>query len=123
MKTDGNITRKIKNKEFAIQMRKEGKTDSEIARALVDRRNEIRLQSYLNQDGTIKDEALYKQAREHCLTYKELRAGTEKRPKKTDQEIIESSMRANPGMDACCGLYDDYFDTYGIIEITEGSPI
>jgi len=27
-------------------------------------------------------------------------------------EIIESAMRGNEGMDACCGLYDDYYSTY-----------
>lgn len=27
-------------------------------------------------------------------------------------KIIEKSMAANPGMDACCGLFDKYFHLY-----------
>jgi len=33
-----------------------------------------------------------------------------------DEDIIESSARGNPGMDACCGLYDTYYDTYNLKE-------
>ena len=28
------------------------------------------------------------------------------------EKIIEGVMGANPGMDACCGLYDEYFHLY-----------
>ena len=31
---------------------------------------------------------------------------------KTPEEIINSSMRTNPAMDACVGLFDQNFDTY-----------
>ena len=31
---------------------------------------------------------------------------------KTPEQIIKSATKGNPAMDACLGLYDDYFDTY-----------
>ncbi|MBD5137270.1 MAG: hypothetical protein HDT39_15175 [Lachnospiraceae bacterium] len=104
------------NIEIANTMRAEGKTDSEIARVLVERRNSNRLASYIDEDGNITDIDLYNQALEHCKTYEQLKEGTATRKGKTDLEIIESSTRGNPGMDACCGLYDIYYDTYNIEE-------
>ena len=47
------------------------------------------------------------QALAHSKTYDDL-VGEGKTP----EDIIESAIRANPGMDACTGLYDEYFETY-----------
>ena len=30
------------------------------------------------------------------------------------EKVIEKTKSANPGMDACCGLYDVYYDLYNI---------
>ncbi|HBF36802.1 MAG TPA: hypothetical protein DDW50_05730 [Firmicutes bacterium] len=81
-------------------------SDEQVARILVDRRNETRLNSYM-QDGKVIDQAGYDQAKQHSKTYEQLR-----KEGKSDIDIINSSIRGNPGMDACTGLYDDYIDTY-----------
>ena len=31
---------------------------------------------------------------------------------KTPDDIIRTATKGNPAMDACTGLYDDYYDTY-----------
>ena len=31
---------------------------------------------------------------------------------KSPEEIIKSAIKGCPGMDACTGLYDEYYDTY-----------
>lgn len=90
------------------QMRLQGKSDEEIARMLVNRRNQNRLNSYLDEKGNILDMEKYNQALEHCKDYEYLRNVKGK----TDLEIIESSVRGNPGFDACTGLYDMFYDTY-----------
>ncbi len=104
------------NAEITNQMRNEGKTDSEIAHALVERRNNNRLASYIDENGRITDINKYNQALEHCKTYEELKLGNGIKPGKTDLEIITSSTKGNPGFDACTGLYDVYFDTYNFKE-------
>ena len=99
-------------KELVNTMRKEGYSDVEIAKTLVEKRNANRLSSYINEDGTISDIELYNQAKEHCVSYEELKNGINGKPGKSDLQIIESAMKGNEGMDACCGLYDDYYYTY-----------
>ncbi|KHD35018.1 hypothetical protein NL50_15315 [Clostridium acetobutylicum] len=74
---------------------------------MVNQTNETRLNSYLDANGNIIDQDGYDQALRHCKTYEQLI-----KRRKSDQDIINYSSRGNPGMDACTGLYDDYFDTY-----------
>ncbi|MFA9379365.1 MAG: hypothetical protein ACERKZ_21865, partial [Lachnotalea sp.] len=104
------------NIEIANTLRAEGKTDSEIARILVERRNNNRLASYIDEKGNITDIKKYNQALAHCKTYEELKRGTKVKSGKTDLDIIESSIRGNPGFDACTGLYDNYYNTYNLKE-------
>lgn len=80
-------------------------TDTDIAKRLVDERNNSRLASYVDTSGNIVDVDLYNQALEHCVSYDDLKNGIGDKPPKTDAEIIESAIRTNPAMDACCGLY------------------
>ena len=98
--------------DLVKSMRVDGHTDVEIAKTLVEKRNINRLSSYIDENGRIIDIELYNQAKEHCVSYEQLRQGYNGKPGKTDLEIIESTMRGNEGMDACCGLYDDYYSTY-----------
>lgn len=98
------------NIELANIMRSQGKTDEEIARAMVERRNQNRLSSYMDEEGRIIDQKKYDQALEHCKSYEYLRD----KKGKSDLEIIESSIKGNAGFDACTGLYDDYYHTYKI---------
>ena len=93
--------------KLVSEMRTRGCTDEQIARAVVEFRNESRLSAYMDDDGNIINQAGYNQALSHSKTYEDLiHSG------KTNEDIIKSATRGNPAMDACTGLYDDYYDTY-----------
>ena len=90
----------------------QGKNEEEIARAVSKARNEIRLASY---DGNPEGLADLKES--NLQTY-----GHEEGPTPDQiyekygswQTVIEKALSANPGVDACLGLYDEYYDTYDI---------
>lgn len=96
------------------QMLGEAKNIEEIARAVSTRRNEIRLESYANDP-----EGLEKAKKSNLETY-----GNENGPTPESlyekygswQTVLEKALSSNPGMDACLGLYDDYYDTYDLEE-------
>lgn len=93
--------------KLVSEMRNQGNTDEQIARAVSEYRNKSRLSSYMDDNGNIVNPSGYNQALSHCKSYEDLiKEG------KTDKGIIESATRGNPAMDACTGLYDDYYDTY-----------
>jgi hypothetical protein len=96
-----------KNDSALQQLRNKGYSDGQIAQQMVEQRNQNRLNDYVDKNGNITDQEGYNQALEHSKSYDQLKAEG-----KTDQDIIKSSTKGNPGMDACTGLYDDYFDTY-----------
>ena len=93
-------------------MLEQGKNEEEIARAVSKARNEIRLASY---DGNPEGLADLKES--NLQTY-----GHEEGPTPDQiyekygswQAVIEKALSANPGVDACLGLYDEYYDTYDI---------
>lgn len=95
--------------QIVEEMRKQGFSESEIAKSLVDTRNTHRLSYYFDEAGNIIDKSKYQQALEHCVSYEDLRAGIRNgikcKPPKTDAEIIRSAMNTNPAYDACVGLY------------------
>ncbi len=93
--------------ELISKMRNQGYTDDQVVRAVVEYRNQSRLSSYLDAKGNVIDQEGYAQALAHCKTYEQLRAEG-----KTNEAIIKSATRGNPGMDASTGLYDDYCDQY-----------
>ena len=93
--------------ELISKMRNQGYTDDQVVRAVVEYRNQSRLSSYLDAKGNVIDQEGYAQALAHCKTYEQLRAEG-----KTNESIIKSATRGNPGMDASTGLYDDYYDQY-----------
>ena len=90
----------------------QGKNVEEIARAVSKARNEIRLASF---DGNPEGLADVKES--NLQTY-----GHEEGPTPDQlyekygswQTVIEKALSTNPGMDACLGLYDEYYDTYDI---------
>ena len=96
-----------------------GNSTEEIARAASKRRNEIRLEAYKDDP-----ERLEKLKKSNLETY-----GHEEGPLPDElfekygswQTVIDKALSSNPGMDACLGLYDLYYDTYGISEST-GTP-
>jgi len=101
-------------------MRAEGLGAEEIARAVSTKRNEIRLAAYDGDpDGlaVAKARNLEKYGHEEGPLPDELfeQYGSW-------EEVIWKAFSANPGMDACLGLYDDYYPLYvasGMIEEEE----
>ena len=92
------------------EMAAQGKSVEEIARAVSTKRNEIRLAAYNNDpEGLTKLKArnLEKYGHEEGPLPDELYEqygswGT----------VMEKAFSANAGMDACLGLYDDYYSVY-----------
>ena len=92
------------------QLLGEGKDVETIARAVSRRRNKLRLESY-NGDPN----GLAKVKKSNLDTY-----GNEEGPTADSlfvkygswQTVLEKALSANAGMDACLGLYDDYYDVH-----------
>ena len=107
-KENDNIDRLI------IEMKKKNKSIEEIARAANERRNQNRLDDYIKRNDF---DGLKKVKKSNLQTYRnELGITAEDALKKygTWEKVIEKTKSANPGMDACCGLYDEYYDLYDI---------
>lgn len=100
--------------ELVIKMKKEGFSTEEIARAANMQRNQNRLNDYIvNNDmeglARVKKRNLIKYGNEFGLDADdayEMYGSWEK--------VLEKSKSANPGMDACCGLYDKYYHLYEV---------
>ena len=92
----------------------EGKSVEEIARAVSQKRNELRLEAYSDDP-----EGLARVKKSNKDTY-----GDENGPtidylfKKYGswEAVLQKALSSNPGMDACLGLYDDYYGFYNIEE-------
>ncbi len=88
----------------------EGKDVETIARAVSNRRNELRLESYKNNP-----EGLAIAKKSNLDTY-----GNENGPTADSlyekygswQTVLEKALSSNAGMDACLGLYDEYYDIH-----------
>ena len=95
--------------QMVSNMKAEGASIQDIARAVNEYRNQSRINAYIDSNGNIKNIDGYNAAlaRAEKNSYEELiRKG------KTPEQIIKSATKGNPAMDACTGLYDTYFDTY-----------
>ena len=96
--------------DILYEMRAEGASIEEMARAVSTERNRLRLEAYKDDP-----EGLEKVKQSNLDTY-----GHEDGP--TPDElyekygswtlVIQKSFSANMGMDACCGLYDEYYQLY-----------
>ena len=92
------------------EMTKNGKSVEEIARAISAKRNQIRLDAYKDDP-----EGLEKLKARNLEKY-----GHEEGPLPDElyeqygswEKVIEKAFSANSGMDACLGLYDDYYPLY-----------
>lgn len=103
------------------QMQSEGKSVEEIARAVSTRRNELRLESYKdNPEGlaALKQRNLEKYGHEEGPLPDELyeQYGSW-------EKVIEKAFSVNVGMDACLGLYDDYYDLYVLLGQVEDDSV
>ncbi|MBR0529677.1 MAG: VWA domain-containing protein [Ruminococcus sp.] len=100
--------------ELVEQMEREGASAEEIARAATNQRNQNRIASY---EASNNLEGLEKMKKSNLEKY-----GDEMGPSAdllyekygSWEAIVDSSKRTNPGMDAVCGLYDKYYDMYGL---------
>ena len=96
--------------EMMAQMEAEGKGIEEIARAVSQRRNELRLEAYAdNPEGleAAKASNLENYGNEFGPTPESLFAKYGKW-----ETVLEKAFSTNSGMDACLGLYDDYYALY-----------
>ena len=97
-------------KSLENELRNENKTIEEIARACSKLRNEIRLEQYKDDP-----EGLEKIKQRNLEKY-----GYEDGPKADDlynqygswEIVLSKCYSTNRGMDACCGVYDMYFNLY-----------
>lgn len=91
------------------EMTAAGASIEDIAIKVNEYRNQSRIDAFVNPDGSISDMNGYNNALERAQirSYENLiKAG------KSPEEIIKSAIKGCPGMDACTGLYDEYYDTY-----------
>ena len=101
------------------KMKNEGKNMEEIARAVSGRRNELRLEAYEGDP-----EGLARVKKSNLETY-----GNEDGPTaeflfekyRSWQTVLEKAFSTNPGMDACLGMYDDYYETYSLDALLAGA--
>ncbi|HHP5605672.1 TPA: T7SS effector LXG polymorphic toxin [Bacillus paranthracis] len=98
--------------ELINKMKNEGNSIEEIARAVNNQRNQNRLNDYIDDPKGL----------ERVMARNEVKYGNPHGPTAefsfnkygSWEKVIEKSMSANPGMDACCGLYDKYYHLYRI---------
>jgi len=96
--------------EILYRMREEGASVEEMARAVSEERNRLRLAVYADDP-----EGLAATKESNLKTY-----GHEDGPAPDDlfekygswTAVMQKAFSANMGMDACCGLYDEYYPLY-----------
>ena len=104
--------------DILYQMRDEGASMEEMARAVSHERNRLRLALYEDDP-----EGLEKVKKSNLETY-----GHEDGPTPDElyekygswQMVLQKSFSSNLGMDACCGLYDEYYPLYIELGYVEG---
>lgn len=95
-------------------MKEQGCGTEEIARAVSARRNEIRLEAYADDPeglAALKARNLEKYGHEEGPLPDELYAQYG-----SWETVLEKAFSPNPGMDACLGLYDDYYFLYTALD-------
>ena len=96
--------------EILYRMREEGASIEEMARAVSEERNRLRLEAYKDDPELLaatKESNLKTYGHEEGPTPDEL---YEKYGSWT--VVLQKAFSANMGMDACCGLYDEYYPLY-----------
>ena len=92
------------------RMRAEGASIEEMARAVAEERNRLRLAAYENDPeglATVKASNLQTYGHEEGPTAEEL---FEEYGSWT--AVLQKAFSPNMGMDVCCGLYDEYYQLY-----------
>ena len=100
--------------QIKADMEAEGKSVEEIARAVSNRRNEMRIEAYKDDpDG------LAKLKESNLKTFGNENGGTPEffyEKYGSWETVIEKAFSTNAGADAILGLYDKYYDTYYIAD-------
>jgi hypothetical protein len=104
--------------DILYQMRDEGATMEEMARAVSAERNRLRLAAYENDP-----QGLAEVKKSNLETY-----GHEDGPTPDEmyekygswETVLQKAFSANLGMDVCCGLYDEYYPLY--VELGYAEP-
>lgn len=105
----------------AEEMYYAGSTLEDIAREVSGKRNEIRLRTYRNDpEGLqmVKKSNLAAYGNENGATAESLydKYGSW-------AVIIQKSLSSNPGMDACLGFYDEYYELYLFLDMLKASEL
>ncbi len=96
--------------DLLSELESQGKSVEEIARSVSARRNEIRLEAYADDPAgleTLKKRNLERYGHEEGPWPDELYAQYG-----SWETVLEKAFSTNAGMDACLGLYDDYYFLY-----------
>ena len=96
--------------DILYRMRDEGASIEEMARAVSEERNRLRMESYQDDPeglATLKESNLKTSGHDEGPTPDEL---FEKYGSWT--VVLQKAFSPNLGMDACCGLYDEYYQLY-----------
>lgn len=96
--------------QIKADMEADGKSFEDIARAVSNRRNEIRMESYKDDP-----ERLEKLKESNLAAFGNESGGTPEffyEKYGSWETVIEKAFSTNAGADACLGLYDKYYDTY-----------
>ena len=96
--------------DILYQMREENASIEEMARAVSEERNRLRIEAYKDDP-----EGLEAAKESNLKTY-----GREEGPTPDDlyekygswEKVMQKAFSPNLGMDACCGLYDEYYRLY-----------
>ncbi len=103
--------------DIILRMREDGASIEEIARAVSTERNRLRMEAYKDDPealATLKESNLKTYGHEDGPTPDEL---YEKYGSWTI--VMQKAFSTNMGMDACCGLYDEYYWLYVELGYTE----
>ena len=96
--------------DILYQMREEGASIEEMARAVSEERNRLRLAAY---DGDPEGLAAVKKSNLETYGHEEGPTPDELFEKYGSwTEVLQKAFGSNMGMDACCGLYDEYYWLY-----------
>ena len=99
------------------RMTEQGASTEEIARAVSAERNRLRLAAYDDDPAGLEE---VKQSNLQTYGHEDGPTADEMYEKYGSWEtVIKKAFSANLGMDACCGLYDDYYQLYAELGLVE----
>ena len=103
--------------DILYKMRDEGATIEEMARAVSAERNRLRLESYKDDPSALEK---FKESNLQSFGHEEGPTPDQLYEKYGSREtVIQKAFSPNLGIDAVCGLYDDYYQLYielGLVE-------